>query len=616
MSLPQSFLDELRARVGLAALIGRRVRLQRRGREFQGLCPFHNEKTPSFTVNEDKGFFHCFGCGAHGDQISFVMQAEGLSFPDAVERLAAEAGLAVPQPTPEAKAQADRQASLLEVVEAAAEVFATALESAEGQAARAYLDERDVSEASRQRFRLGFAPARRGFLTQALSARGIAPAQMVEAGLAKRDEDGGRLREYFFGRVIFPIADRRGRILGFGGRRLGEEGPKYLNSPDGTLFHKGTLLYNLGAAAEGLRAGAEALLVVEGYMDVIALTQSGFAAAVAPLGTALTENQLQLAWRFTEEPLLCFDGDAAGRRAALRVVERALPLLQPGKSLSFAFLSEGEDPDSLLRKRGRDGLKEVLAQRQPLAELVWAQAAGDGLPATPERWAALKYWLLETARQVAEPSVQESYRGYLLDRYYAARRQGRSPTGSLPTRGKRGGPPERQAPNLVKPDPAGRRRQAESELLAIVLNQPQLAVRYDEELVRAELGAADLNAFKVAVLDCLAAHPELDSTTLRRQVCALGYVALVENILSSAVYSLCSAAQPGATEDQAERTLVSLLADFAEQRALRAVQEAELRFAADPNDRTLALLDAARQDCEAASRRRTSSTQAEEGARH
>ncbi|GAB5468559.1 MAG: DNA primase [Rhodospirillales bacterium] len=609
MSLPQAFLDELRARVGLVALIGRRVRLQRKGREHQGLCPFHNEKTPSFTVNEDKGFYHCFGCGAHGDALSFVMQSEGLSFPDAVERLAGEAGMEVPQPSPEAKAAADRQSTLLEVVEAATKLFQEALSGPEGGEARSYLAGRGLSAKTLADFRLGFAPSRRGFLVEGLARQGIGKALLLEAGLAKRDEQSEALREYFFGRVIFPIFDRRGRPVAFGGRRLGEQGPKYLNSPDSTLFHKGQLLYNLDRAKVALRGAEQRLLVVEGYMDVIALAQAGLGAAVAPLGTAMTEAQVAETWRLTDTPLICLDGDEAGRRAAHRLVERVLPILTPGKSLAFAFLPEGEDPDSVLRALGRPALERRLDESLPLAKQVWERLVGAGLPTTPERWAALKSDLLKEVARIADNGVQESYRAHLLDLFFAARRGGRGDPGSFKQwRGHQGkgrrGAALPAAPDRDKPDPDDQRLRPERELMALVLAHPGLAAAHIEALADIECQAESLAKMKTAAIDCLATQPELDSEALRRQLSKLGYSALLDHILSPAVYLLCPAARPEAAEDQAERMLETLLADFDGKRADAAVMEAQARVADDPNDDTMAGLMAALRAREAAEERR------------
>src|SRR3954449_5251933 len=331
MAFPPGFLDELRARVSLADLVGRRVRLVRRGREHSGLCPFHNEKTPSFYVVEDKGFFHCFGCGAHGDAIGFVMRADNLDFIEAVERLAGEGGIAVPAQTAQERDRAQRQKTLLEALAAAAAFYEAQLWGPEGVRARDYLTRRGLDAETIRLFRLGWAPGDRQALRRALGGD-FPEALLREAGLLRVPDGGNSAYDYFRGRVMFPIGDRAGRIIAFGGRTLGDEQPKYLNSPDTPVFEKGKILYGWAAARAALGRDPDnaAVIVVEGYMDVIALHRAGFGGAVAPLGTALTETQLHELWRLALEPVLCFDGDDAGRRAALRALARALPLLQPG----------------------------------------------------------------------------------------------------------------------------------------------------------------------------------------------------------------------------------------------------------------------------------------------
>ena len=353
MAFPPRFLDELRQRCSLADVVGRRVRLTKRGREYVGLCPFHNEKTPSFNVVEDKGFFHCFGCGAHGDVIGFLMQNGGLGFREAVEQLAGEAGLEVPQSTPQERERAQRQVDLQDAMEAACVFFQAQLEAPAGRTGLAYLERRGLDAATIRRFRLGFAPDGREALKRALAGK-IPEALLVEGGLLRRPEDGGATYDYFRNRVIFPIGDRGGRIIAFGGRVIGEGQPKYLNSPETPLFQKGRVLYGW-AAARANAAKEPSAIVTEGYMDVIALHRAGFATAVAPLGTALTEAQLEELWKLAPEPILCFDGDAAGERAALRAADRALPLLRPGISLRFAALPAGEDPDTLIARYGKIG---------------------------------------------------------------------------------------------------------------------------------------------------------------------------------------------------------------------------------------------------------------------
>ena len=382
MTLSTEFLDEIRARLSLADVVGRKVKLVKRGREHSGLCPFHSEKSPSFTVSEDKGFYHCFGCGAHGDVIGFVMQTEGLSFPEAAERLALEAGLQVPVSSPQDREAAQRRADLYEVLDAATGWFQEQLYTADGAEARAYLERRGVAPETTALFRLGFAPDKRGALRKAMNARGYDDDQLVEAGLMKRpdpDQAVGRgaqdLRDYFFHRIIFPITDRRGRVIAFGGRALGDSKAKYLNSPETNLFHKGRVLYNMARARQAAHDTGE-VIVVEGYMDVVALAQAGFPAAVAPLGTAVTEEQIEELWRMAERPTLCLDGDAAGQRAGFRAAARALPLLKPGRSLGFAVLPANEDPDSLVNSRGAAAFRQVLDSAQPLADVVWLMTVG------------------------------------------------------------------------------------------------------------------------------------------------------------------------------------------------------------------------------------------------
>ncbi|MBT3306711.1 MAG: DNA primase, partial [Alphaproteobacteria bacterium] len=330
MSFSDQFLEDLRGRAGLADVVGRRVKLTRKGREHSGLCPFHKEKTPSFTVNEEKGFYHCFGCGEHGSVFDFVMQTEGLTFPEAVERLAGEAGMEIPQDSPEERQRQEQRQTLYDVTEKAAKFFKTQLHQPAGKAALEYLKGRGITDDTIQRFGLGFAPDGRGVMKEALSFEGIDEGRMIAAGLIIQPDDKSRdSYDRFRGRVMFPITDTRGRVIAFGGRILGQGEPKYLNSPETSLFHKGRVLYGQKMASGPARKSGE-IIVTEGYTDVIALHQAGFENAVAPLGTALTEDQIKILWKIVPEPVLCFDGDAAGQKAASRAAERALPLLASG----------------------------------------------------------------------------------------------------------------------------------------------------------------------------------------------------------------------------------------------------------------------------------------------
>ena len=394
MAFPPAFLEELRARLPLSEVVGKRLRLVRAGREFQAPCPFHNEKTPSFTVNDAKGFFHCFGCGAHGDVIGFTMRHDHLTFPEAVETLAAQAGLPVPRTAPEERQRYERQKSLHEVVEAAARWFEAQLRQPAGAAALAYLRRRGLDDAALATFRLGYAPPDGGGLRTALEREGFAVKDMLEAGLVKQPADGGRAPFGFFRhRVMFPVADRRGRIVAFGGRLIDGEGPKYINTGETPLFHKGQLLYGLSRARQAAAEG-QPVIVVEGYMDVIALVRAGYAGAVAPLGTAMTETQIETAWKLypgrERFPVLCFDGDNAGKRAAFRAVERVLPLLRPDQSVRVAFLPTGEDPDSLIRAKGAAAFEAVLAAARSLVDVLWEMETEGRAFETPEAKAGLE----------------------------------------------------------------------------------------------------------------------------------------------------------------------------------------------------------------------------------
>ncbi len=384
MAFPDHFLDDLKARVQLVDVVGRYVKLIRRGREWLGLCPFHNEKTPSFTVNEDKGFYHCFGCQAHGSIFDFLMQREGLSFPEAVERLAADAGIQMPVRSPEAAAQEKVRATLYDAMAFAAEWFQSRLDTASGRAARDYLLARGLTDMAIGEFMLGHAPKNRIGLKEAMLARDFSERQLIDVGLLISPEDGGETFDRFRNRIMFPITDSRGRVVAFGGRALDDAPAKYLNSPETPLFHKGRMLYNLARARPVVRDEGS-VVVAEGYMDVIALHQAGFGNAVAPLGTAVTEEQLGLLWRLAPEPILCFDGDTAGWNAAGRAAERALPYLRSGHSLRFSLLPTGEDPDSLLRSKGAAAFSLLLVDATPLSDLLWQITMQERDLDTPER---------------------------------------------------------------------------------------------------------------------------------------------------------------------------------------------------------------------------------------
>ena len=416
MRFPPQFLDELRERLLVSEVVGRRVRLKKAGREWRGLSPFNQEKTPSFFVNDQKSMWFDFSSGKNGNIFDFVMMTEGLTFPEAVERLAGEAGLALPTISREEEARDERRKTLNDVMELAAKFFEATLASRAGAKARGYLADRGLDPATQVKFRLGYGPAERFALKEHLGKEGISTADMVEAGLLVAGEDIPVPYDRFRDRVMFPITDLRGRVIAFGGRALEKDAQaKYLNSPETPLFHKGATLYNIAAARAAAHKGAP-VIAVEGYVDVIAMVTAGFEATVAPLGTALTADQLVLLWKMADEPTLCFDGDGAGRRAAYRAVDLALPLIKAGKSLKFASLPEGHDPDDLVRAGGREAISEVIGAARPLAHVLWMRETEAGGFDTPERRAAFEARIAEVTAAIGDDSVRKYYRREFGDR--------------------------------------------------------------------------------------------------------------------------------------------------------------------------------------------------------
>jgi DNA primase len=529
MAFPPGFLDELRSRVSLADLVGKRVRLVRKGREFGGLCPFHNEKTPSFYVVEDKGFFHCFGCGAHGDAIGFVMRSESLDFIEAIERLAGLAGVAVPQQTPQEREKAQRQKTLLEALAAAAKFYEERLWSPAGTRGREYLESRGLDEETMRRFRLGWAGDDRSALRKALAPEFPQPL-LLEAGLLHASDRGGEPYDFFRERVIFPIGDRAGRVIAFGGRALGDAQPKYLNSPEHPLFEKGRVLYGFSAArvnaAREAEAGGSGAIVTEGYMDVIALHCAGFNTAVAPLGTALTEAHLAELWRLAPEPVLCFDGDVAGQRAALRALHRALPLLKPGRSLRFVTLPAGDDPDSLIRNSGVAAFAGLLQATKPLAEMLWQTELAARSIETPERRADLEHRVMAHAGQIADRSVQAEYRRFLRDRLFALGRTGNQPAGRRFPRGSSSpiALPRGDAP----PPPLSPGRRQREVLVGVLLEHPFLVAEAHEEIAALDFPEPELDRLRRGILQVDVDFPGLDAEALRQHLGQNGFAMTVD----------------------------------------------------------------------------------------
>ena len=604
MAFAPQFLDDIRSRVALSDVVARRVKLIRRGREHSGLCPFHNEKTPSFTVNDDKAFFHCFGCGAHGDVIGFVMRTEGLSFPEAVEKLAGEAGLQVPVASPEERQRAKAQETLHTVNEAACVWFEKQLRGAAGRHALDYLKGRGLSDETIARFRLGFAPDGRDALKAALTKQGISEALLLESGLIGRpaasDDRGGRATyDRFRGRVMFPIADRGGRVIAFGGRIMGDGQPKYLNSPDTPLFNKGRVLYGLAAAREAIHKTQEAI-VVEGYMDVIALHQADIRTAVAPLGTALTEQQIELLWRMAPEPILCFDGDAAGQRAAQRAAERALPLLKPGHSLRFALLPAGDDPDSLVRGGGANAMRDVLGAVRPLVDLIWEMAIAGRPTDTPERRAMVRKDLRDQAARIADRSVQDFYGAEFDARLQAA--FGRPTAAARSQGGRRAAGPAggRWRPSPLEPVGAGiqsdgnvgvldlRRQQA---LLAGIVNFPLLLSDFGEQVGQISLERSELDKLRQEILKVWA--PDLDTGDLQRHLRSQGFANVLDRLLTQDVYEIAPFCRPLTAFDTVREGWSDLYDYFHRRQYVGKELEAARRaLAEDVSERNWAYLEA------------------------
>lgn len=414
----QKFIEELRAKVSIADVVGDKVKLVRKGREFTGLCPFHNEKTPSFTVNEAKGFYHCFGCGAHGDILKFEMEANNLPFLDAVEKLANRAGLEMPKLTHESKVEVEKKNSLYDIMELAVKYFEKNLRLTGGRQALDYLYRRGFSEETINKFRLGYAPANNG-LKALLTSKGVSESDMSDLGLVSLAENNTSKRtfDFFRDRVIIPIFDKRGRPIAFGGRIMGDGQPKYLNSPETPIFSKRRVLYNLNNARDKAFE-AKNLIICEGYMDVIALDQYGIGYAAAPLGTALTEDQIFETWRICPEPVCCFDGDGAGVRAALRSVDRALPILKPGYSLRFLFLPDKMDPDEYLKAKGREEFLNLLGETKPLKDILWQKYTEEKVFETPEQKALLEKTMKDEVAKIADETVRGYYAQEMQNRLY------------------------------------------------------------------------------------------------------------------------------------------------------------------------------------------------------
>jgi DNA primase len=628
MRFPPQFLDELRARLPVSEVAGRRVKLRKTGREFVGLSPFNKEKSPSFTVNDQKGFYHDFSSGKHGDIFGFVMETEGVAFPEAVERLAQMAGVPMPKFSKEEEARDEKRKTLHEVMEIAAKFFEATLAGRGGAKARGYLADRSLESGTQLKFRLGYAPGERFALKEHLGGLGISVEDMVETGLLIAGDDIPVPYDRFRDRVMFPITDFRGRIIAFGGRALASDAPaKYLNSPETTLFHKGGNLYNGAAARQAVHDGA-ALIVVEGYVDVIAMVLAGYPASVAPLGTALTEDQLGLLWKMADEPILCFDGDEAGQRAAFRAVDMALPRLKPGKSLRFAMLPDGQDPDDLYRSGGREAIAEVLAGARPLGEMLWSRETEAASFDTPERRAAFEARVNEVVRSIGDESVRKYYAQDFSARLRALMAPPQAPARGERPRGQYGGsyggqyggqsrsgnvrdfshgrdsfrggrpnfPQQIALPSArlsASPIVRGHRTALpprEALILTAVIHHPWLLEHHAEEFSELEFLNPDTDHLRRAVLDA-ATGGGVDAEGLRAAIAARGLTGVLDRVEAAITHTSDWPAQEGASVDDVAQWWTHVVTLHRKQRTLnRELKDAERALGEQPTDANLAWL--------------------------
>lgn len=622
MRFSPSFLDEIRARIPVSEVVRKKVKLAKQGREWRGLSPFNAEKTPSFYVNDQKGFFHDFSSGKHGDGFAFLMETEGLTFPEAVERLAALAGLPMPVETKEQREQDEKRASLNEVLEWAAAWFEKELSASVGRDARAYLDRREISQQARAHFRLGFAPAERHGLRDHLAGKGASVEAMIEAGLLIHGEDIAVPYDRFRNRIMFPICDRSGRVIAFGGRAMEADAhspssdgrsferpiAKYLNSPETPLFHKGATLYNLHNARKAAHE-AGTVIAVEGYVDVIALTAAGFPHAVAPLGTALTTEQCGLLWRMAEEPILCFDGDKAGLKAAFRAIDTALPLIGAGRTLRFVLLPDGQDPDELLRAGGPAAVAQVLAEPLPLVDVLWMRET-EGRPLdTPERRAGLERRLREVAGAIADETLRRHYAQELASRLN--RLLGRNLGRNLEPRGRgRDFVPRRRGAG-------GGRREAEAGpvrigaslansplfrgvksalaprdglILLILMNHPELLSAHVDEVAALDFAAADARAMRDAMVRWTEGGGG-DRLELGGALADAGLGSLAERLAGMVAHATLWSVRPEAASPDAAESLRQALVLHRRAWALnRELREVEARLAENPSEQDSARL--------------------------
>lgn len=636
MRYPPAILDEIRSRLLVSQVVSRKVALKRAGREFRGLSPFKTEKTPSFYVNDQKGFYHCFASGEHGDVFTFLMKTDGVTFTEAVELLAAEAGVTLPKPDKRSVEREDERTRLVSLVEASAKWFEECLKGPAGAEARKYVARRGLSHETIRKFRIGYAPPSRHGLQGHLAKLGFSVDEMIRSGMLIGGEDIREPYDRFRHRVMFPITDLKERPIAFGGRALEkDERAKYLNSPETPLFHKGSILFN-AAKARAAAHKKQRLIIVEGYMDVVSLSAAGFEESVAPLGTALTEEQMQQLWRYAAEPIMCFDGDSAGKKAAWRAIDTMIPHLKPGFSAGFAFLPDGLDPDDLIRQQGAEAMDGVLSRAQPLAEVLWDREYAGGDWSTPERKAKLQQQIATLVNRIEDPAVRALYatamrerigaawggnrrsypdnggapgasrsvaaaaaEPYRIPRHQTGQRPPFRPGGSSGFGGGKGGwrgfePPRPTASHSLKRSAlldgeTGRPSYREALLLRTLLNHPWLIEAEAERISAIELTSGALSRLRDALMSLLSGDISLDRAAVRSQLSDLGLDKVVELVERAITHKSDRFAEPDAAEVEAEKGWRHTLALHEQQTGLRkALLAAEEAWNAEGSEDALA----------------------------
>ncbi len=614
MRFPPSFLDDIRNRVSISSVIGRKVAWDRRksnpGKgDFWACCPFHGEKSPSFHADDRKGRYYCFGCKVSGDIFKYLVDKEGVPFPEAVAQLAGEAGLPMPEYSQADAEREEQRSSLYEIMDFAHKFFEAELQTARGAKARGYLSDRGLSAAIQKEFGMGYAPEDRSALRTYLAEKNVSVEQMAEAGLVVSGDDIPVAYDRFRDRVMFPIRDARGRVIAFGGRALRADVPaKYLNSPDTPLFHKGEILYNFDKARGAAHEKGQ-LIAVEGYVDVIAMFRAGFTEAVAPLGTALTENQLALMWKTVPEPILCFDGDSAGQKAAYRALDLALPLLKPGHSLKFAFLPEGQDPDDLLKAEGPEAVKNVITAAEPMASVLWARALNDNDRATPERRALFERDLKALIRQIQDEIVQKHYLADLQERLNTLfkgqqlQRGAFTKTGRAQPRLKFGQKlwevQSAASPQLKalasKSGIATAVERRERMIVLSLVNHPELLHEFWSDFAAAEFASRELDSLRANILDSASSQESLEIAYLRGHLLSKGFGPLLDRLEGQAKRLNEWFLGPDAAQDDARTGLRQMIVLHHKAVTLdRELKAAEAAFGSEPTEENLNALVAVR----------------------